>query len=397
MNYRRMITLLALVVVMIAAGAGSVYGREGGFEGEGYVSSKISYQGFLQESGSPVTGSRDMVFSIHDAGGCVAPLQEIPKNGVQVKDGYFSVVLEVTRSNFNGSAIWLGVKIGGSLIACQEILPSAYALSLAPGAEITGDVNGNVLKVKNMNTLLGSAAVYAESSAASGTTYGAYLLSQSSNGIGVYGYGRGNAGGKFESYVGDLIQGWEEVTPGGDVIKRFYVDVDGDVYGKSFNMYSTSTAELLPAEQGLEAGDVLVMGRDGLLTKSTQANASDVVGVFNSQAGIVGGMPRGEAGSFEERALQKEGSVNAVEQVYLDLGKAPLAFNGIVLVKVSDENGPILPGDMLTTASLAGHAMKAIPVEMGGIEFYLPGTILGKALDELPAGTGLIRVLINLQ
>jgi hypothetical protein len=395
---------MVLVVVMIAAGAGSVYGSEGRFEGEGelaisegYVSSKISYQGFLQESGSPVTGSRDMVFSIHDAGGCAAPLEEIVRNGVQVKDGYFSVMLDVTRSNFNGSALWLGVNIGGSLIACQEILPSAYALSLAPGAEITGDVNGDVLKVENKNTIVGSTAVYAESSAASGTTYGAYMLSQSSNGVGIYGYGRGNAGGKFVSYVGDLIQGWEEITPGGDVVKRFYVDVDGDVYGKSFNLYSTSAAELLPAEQGLEAGDVLVMGSDGLLTKSTLANASNVVGVFNNQAGIVGGMPQGEAESYEERALQKENSGNEVEQVYSELGKAPLAFSGIVLVKVSAENGPILPGDMLTTASLAGHAMKAIPVQIGGVEFYLPGTILGKALDELQGGTGLMRVLISLQ
>ena len=40
--------------------------------------------------------------------------------------------------------------------------------------------------------------------------------------------------------------------------------------------------------------------------------------------------------------------------------------------------------------------MKADPVNVGGVEFYRPGTIIGKALESLDKGTGVIRVLITL-
>jgi hypothetical protein len=38
--------------------------------------------------------------------------------------------------------------------------------------------------------------------------------------------------------------------------------------------------------------------------------------------------------------------------------------------------------------------MKATPVNVQGIEIYPTGTILGKALEPLAEGTGVIRVLL---
>ncbi|MBN1541754.1 hypothetical protein JW992_06375, partial [candidate division KSB1 bacterium] len=65
----------------------------------------------------------------------------------------------------------------------------------------------------------------------------------------------------------------------------------------------------------------------------------------------------------------------------------PLALSGIVPCKVSDQSGPIRPGDLLTTSDMPGHAMKAVnPVY---------GTIIGKALEPLEGGTGIINVLIK--
>ncbi|MGD2146250.1 MAG: hypothetical protein PVH41_06130 [Anaerolineae bacterium] len=67
----------------------------------------------------------------------------------------------------------------------------------------------------------------------------------------------------------------------------------------------------------------------------------------------------------------------------------PLALAGRVPCKVSAENGPIHRGDLLTTSSTPGHAMKATDPT--------PGTVLGKAMGELASGTGVIPVLVTLQ
>jgi hypothetical protein len=66
-----------------------------------------------------------------------------------------------------------------------------------------------------------------------------------------------------------------------------------------------------------------------------------------------------------------------------------LAILGIVQVKASAENGPIRPGDLLTTSSTPGHAMKATEPKIG--------TVIGKALEGLDEGTGVIKMLVMLQ
>jgi hypothetical protein len=64
-----------------------------------------------------------------------------------------------------------------------------------------------------------------------------------------------------------------------------------------------------------------------------------------------------------------------------------LALVGRVPVKVSAENGPIAIGDLLVSASTPGHAMRdGDPAA---------GTVIGKALEALPSGTGTILVLVQ--
>jgi hypothetical protein len=108
------------------------------------VASRISYQGVLKESGSPVTGSRDMTFNFYTTTDCSgAALQTVAKAGVQVTNGVFSPSLDVTATNFNGQALYVQVVIGGTNIGCQEILPVPYALSLRPSAHIGGSGAGD--------------------------------------------------------------------------------------------------------------------------------------------------------------------------------------------------------------------------------------------------------------
>jgi hypothetical protein len=129
-------------------------------------------------------------------------------------------------------------------------------------------------------------------------------------------------------------------------------------------------AEMLPAVAGLESGDVLAIGPDGTLVRSTSPYQTSVAGVYSTQPGFIGGQP-------------VEGPV---------AGTIPLAVVGIVPVKVTAENGVILPGDLLVASSRPGHAMKAGPNPP-------QGTVIGKALEKLDASqdTGVIKMLATLQ
>lgn len=68
----------------------------------------------------------------------------------------------------------------------------------------------------------------------------------------------------------------------------------------------------------------------------------------------------------------------------------------VVRVRADAGYGAIMAGDLLTSSPHAGYAMKARPVEIGGISIHKPGTIVGKAMGSLAAGTGLVEVFVSL-
>ncbi|HUS86252.1 MAG TPA: hypothetical protein VMW76_03345 [Bacteroidales bacterium] len=85
-----------------------------------------------------------------------------------------------------------------------------------------------------------------------------------------------------------------------------------------------------------------------------------------------------------------------------------LALTGRVPVKVTDENGPIKPGDMLTSSSTPGHAMKWSLLDITKAKDFdelkkmiaendrRRNAVIGKAVDEHLSGTGRIIALISL-
>ncbi len=72
-------------------------------------------------------------------------------------------------------------------------------------------------------------------------------------------------------------------------------------------------------------------------------------------------------------------------------GQHPVALSGRVYCWVDASLGAIEPGDLLTTSSTPGHAMKAMDTAKA------QGAIIGKAMTGLKSGKGLILVLVNLQ
>ncbi|MBN1316988.1 MAG: hypothetical protein JXA42_16020 [Anaerolineales bacterium] len=152
------------------------------------VESKFTYQGVLSESGVPVSGARDMNFRLFSNSACTTAVSgNILMPGVEIDEGIFTVELPVSATYLNGQGLWLEIICEGASIACQEILPTPYALSLRPGARIVGEQT-------NWD------AIHAENTATTGQSYGVYGRSYSTIGRGVNGYVSANEGESYGIY-----------------------------------------------------------------------------------------------------------------------------------------------------------------------------------------------------
>ena len=112
-------------------------------------------------------------------------------------------------------------------------------------------------------------------------------------------------------------------------------------YGRDFVSGSADVAEWVPVSEEVEPGDVLEIDPEnpGYYRKARGPCSSLVAGVVSTEPGFV-------LGHGEDTE-----------------GKALLALLGIVPVKVTDEGGPIRPGDLLVVSSTPGYAMRWDPCE----------------------------------
>lgn len=206
-----------------------------------------------------------------------------------------------------------------------------------------------------------------------------------SNGIVTNGIGINNGGNITGAgdIAGKTISGFEKITSncynGGtvdvQVVRTGTICYNAVNVGVGF-CGSCDIAEYIKTkEKGLELGDVVIINEKtrSQLAKSTKEYDTAVAGVVSS----------------EKTAFMKLGGCN-------DKEKALLSVVGQVPTKVTAINGPIKPGDLLVTSSIAGHAMKANPKKLGF------GMIIGKALEPFSGGPkgetkGKILVLVNLQ
>ena len=126
-------------------------------------------------------------------------------------------------------------------------------------------------------------------------------------------------------------------------------------------------------DRPVEPGTVVVIDPDNAGALKTSADAYDykVAGVVSGARGINPGIHLGQ-------------------RTVMD-GDTKVAMTGRVYVKCSTENGPIRPGDRLTTSWTAGHAMRATD------RMRSDGAVIGKAMSVLDEGSGLVLVLVNLQ
>ena len=127
----------------------------------------------------------------------------------------------------------------------------------------------------------------------------------------------------------------------------------------------------ISGNEKIEPGTVMVIDREDQLRQSTKAYDKTVAGVISGAGDYRPGI-----------VLDSKQSQN---------GRMPVAVMGKVYCKADIQNGPIEAGDLLTTSSTPGHAMKAVdPLKAFG-------AVIGKALRPLKEGTGLIPILVALQ
>jgi hypothetical protein len=153
------------------------------------------------------------------------------------------------------------------------------------------------------------------------------------------------------------------------------VDAAGHAHADSFRPESPALATAVEVSEAVEPGDVLVVDpvEPGRMRPGNVAADPAVIGVVAGESGLLLG---GGA-----KALEPPGENGAAA--------VAVAFSGIVHCKVDAGYGAIAVGDLLTTSPTRGHAMLA--------DEPRAGTIVGKALEPLEFGTGLIRILVMLR
>jgi len=145
------------------------------------------------------------------------------------------------------------------------------------------------------------------------------------------------------------------------------VRADSGFYGSSFTTGAADLAEWVQVTGSVKAGDVLELDPSlGQSYRLAQTPCSDLVaGVVSTQPGVTLG-----AGTVGPQ-------------------QALLALSGIVPVKVTNEGGPIQPGDLLVSSSTPGYAMRWAGPEP------CPCALVGKALEPMTDDRGVISVLLT--
>jgi hypothetical protein len=126
-------------------------------------------------------------------------------------------------------------------------------------------------------------------------------------------------------------------------------------------------------DAGLSAGMVARLDPSGRLCPTSEPYDTKVLGIIagagDLRPGIILDRPPGQSPT----------------------PRLPLALIGKVYCWADATEQPISAGNLLTTSSKLGHAMRASDQKRAF------GSVIGKALEGLDSGTGLIRVLVSLR
>ena len=296
------------------------------------------------------------------------PIRKIPITPSQSEIGYGQLSITASAAELNNGAhaagVWAIVGDASDVNAMKASGPQATAAVVAFGSQ----------GVWAESTL--GPAVTAISQSAQG------VQATSTSGIAVYGTSTSQMGVVGESMDVNGVYGISHAPGAAAIAGRNlatttaklagYFDGDVEVTG-DIRLVNADCAEdfTVSGEDPAEPGTVMVLAENGGVRACDCAYDKRV-------AGVVSG-----AGNYRPAiVLDRQTGTSH---------RAPVALLGKTYCKVDAGYGPVEIGDLLTTSQTSGHAMKASE------SLRAFGTILGKALQPLEKGCGLIPILVALQ
>lgn len=372
----------------------------------------FTYQGVVELNGSAPanvfvvyelyrteTGGTPIAFTI---AGTIFP----DENGQFVSELDFGETGGDGLAIYNGDVLYLQVILGNVVqTPRQRITPTPIALSM-PGAfsinnELRLGESMSRVKLGNGSVNTGLTILSGDLSIVAPTNFAATIVSESTIGTWLT-LGNNSAGGSPWAIIstgsangegaGSFVLSDQSVG-----IPRMVINSSGNVgFGvtdpqealhingsvRSKTVIIEGGADVaerydIASPIGMETKPGMVVSIDptnlGKLMISDIAYDRKVAGVISGADGVAPGLILGHDGTVAD-------------------GETPVANVGRVWCYVdADEGGPVTAGDLLTTATTPGHAMRVDD------QARSQGAVLGKAMSSLESGRGLVLVLVSLQ
>lgn len=359
------------------------------------IGTAFTYQGALEINGTPFTGNADFIFEVFNAqtGGTAFGSDVI--TNVPVSKGVFSCVIDEMAANaFDTGPRYMGVFVRapagvGSYVPLssrQRILPSPYSIrsntsarsDTAAKMDGVDHVSGNIgIGTNNPQTKLhvqdGAIRLQNGALQLNFSTGGATDIKSPNSSLYL------NASGGAGHIVMQVDPGAQGVGIGTSTpTQKFEVagNMKCDVLIIDGGSDVSEPYDIAPV-QGVDPKPGMVVAIDpdqvGKLRVCDAAYDRTVAGIISGANGIAPGLILSQTGTVAD-------------------GEHPVASSGRVWCYVdADAGGSVVAGDLLTTSTTPGHAMKASEQDRAG------GAVLGKAMSPLSEGKGLVLVLVSLQ
>ena len=230
----------------------------------------------------------------------------------------------------------------------------------------TTSLGDHQLSVVSSGSGQAGATVYAQNDAADGV---AMVLENTSTEVTLL---------LTQNGTGDLMRGETPASKGQKGETIFRVQNDGRIIGAVLELTGGSDLaepfDISPAGTKIRPGMLVCIDAQnpGKLVLSGQPYDRTAAGIISGAGQINPGMLMGQTGSVAD-------------------GRYPVALTGRVYCWAVADNGPIRPGDLLTSSEIPGHAMKVTNHDRA------QGAIIGKAMSSLDDGRGLVLILVSLQ
>ena len=204
---------------------------------------------------------------------------------------------------------------------------------------------------------------------------GVYGYTSTTGGKGVFGQavaGTGNTCGGLFQY-GSQLAYLGTPTLAGDFYGDVHVSGNATVCVLTITGGCDLSEPFKVSSSGVPKGSLVVIdeANPGQLKPSDRAYDTRVAGIVSGANGINPGL-----------MLHQQGLSDGGENV---------ALSGRVYALADAANGPIRPGDLLTTSDTPGHCMRVTDHRRA------QGAVIGKAMSPLPTGRGMVLVLVSLQ